>query len=126
MLDLSMLPVLYQIIHFNSTSPCFLNYSAGAQMWQNCGFGIDYLKASLAPWQWVTGGWFSMIFVAVIIGMSYIKYRKAAYPLIIGTIFLPISFSLFPQTFLVWAIVMTGMFIGIIAWYAYISQANEM
>jgi hypothetical protein len=126
MLDWSLLPIVYQIIHLNSTQPCFLNYTAGANMWQQCGFSKDYLQASLAPWEWVTGGWFSMILVSVLIGMTYLKYQKAAYPLIIGTIFLPISFTLFPQTFLVWAIVMTGMFIGIISWYAYISQANEM
>lgn len=126
MLDWSLLPIFYQIIHINSTTPCFLNYTAGAQMWQNCGFSKDYLQASLAPWEWVTGGWFSMIFVSIIIGATYLKYQKAAYPLIIGTVFLPVSFTLFPQTFLVWAIIMVGMFIGIISWYAYISQANEM
>lgn len=95
-------------------------------MWQNCGFGKDYIQASLSPWTWVTGGYFSMIFVCILIGITYLKYQKASYPLIIGTVFLPISFTLFPQVFLVWAIIMVGMFIGIIAWYAYISQANEM
>jgi len=95
-------------------------------MWQNCGFGKDYIQASLGPWEWVTGGWFSMIFVCILIGITYLKYHKASYPLIIGTVFLPISFSLFPQTFLIWAIIMVGMFIGIIMWYVLISQANEM
>lgn len=126
MFDWSHLPILFQIIQLNSTLPCFLNYSAGSSMLQNCGFGKDYIQASLSPWEWVTGGWFSMIFVCVLIGMTYLKYQKASYPLIIGTVFLPISFSLFPQTFLVWAIVMVGMFIGIIAWYVLIAQANEM
>lgn len=95
-------------------------------MWQNCGFGKDFIKASLTPWEWVTGGWFSMIFVCILIGITYLKYQKASYPLIIGTVFLPISFSLFPQVFLAWAIIMVGMFIGIIAWYVLIAQANEM
>lgn len=125
MFDWSLIPIVYQIIHLNATAPCIQNYSAGVDMWKQCGFDKDYIKASLMPFEWATGGFFSMIFICVFMGMTYLKYHKAAYPLIVGTIFLPISFSLFPQLFLVWAIIMTGVFIGIIAWYAFISQANE-
>lgn len=127
MLDLFINHLLttFQIIHVNSTSPCFLNYSAGASMWANCGFGTDYIKASLGPWQWVTGGWFSMILISVLIGAVYLKYHKAVYALAVGSIFLPISYGLFPEVFLVWVIIMAGVFIGIIAWYVFISQSNE-
>jgi len=124
MLD-SFLPILYQIIQVNNTTPCFLNYSAGAQMWQNCGFNTDYIKASLAPFQWITGGYFSMILISVLIGAVYLKYHKGVYALAIGSVFLPISYGLFPEVFLAWVIVMAGIFIGVIAWWVYISQSQE-
>ena len=125
MLDFNLLPILFQIIQVNSTTPCFLNYSAGIQMWQNCGFGTDYIKASLGPWQWITGGYFSMLIVSVLIGAVYLKYHKAVYALLIGSVFLPISYGLFPEVFLAWVIVMAGALIGIIAWWVYISQTQE-
>src|SRR5437867_11712507 len=106
-LDLHWLPIFYQIIHVNSTNaPCFLNYTAGADMWRQYGFDKDYIKASLGPWQWITDGWFSMILVSVLVGMTYLKYHKAIYALLIGSVFLPISYGLFPEVFLSWAIIM--------------------
>ena len=94
-------------------------------MWQNCGFGTDYIKASLGPWQWITGGYFSMIIVSILIGAVYLKYHKAVYALLIGSVFIPISYGLFPEVFLAWVIVMAGALIGIIAWWVYISQTQE-
>ena len=126
MFDLSFLPVLYQVITLNSSNNCLFNYSAGADLWRQCGFGKDFIQASLTPWQWVTGGYFSMFVVCALIGMTYLKYHKATYPLIIGSAFLPISYGLFPEVFLAWAIIFVGMVIGIIAWYIYISQTSEM
>lgn len=125
MLDILLSSIVYQVIHVNSTTPCFLNYSAGAQMWQNCGFGTDYIKASLGPWNYITGGYFSMILVSILIGAVYLKYHKAVYVLAIGSLFLPISYGVFPEVFLAWAIVMSGIFIGVISWWIYISQSNE-
>jgi hypothetical protein len=94
-------------------------------MWHNCGFDKDYIKASLGPWQWVTGGWFSMILVSVLIGMTYLKYHKALYAVLIGSLFLPISYGLFPEVFLTWAIIMVGICIGVILFYVFVSQTNE-
>lgn len=128
MIDLFLhnLLVSFQIINVNTTSSCFFNYTAGFQLWHNCGFDKDYIKASLGPWQWITGGYFSMIFVSILIGAVYLKYHKAVYVLAIGSIFLPISYGVFPEVFLAWAIVMSGIFIGVISWYIYVSQTNEM
>lgn len=127
MLDLFLhnLIVTLQIIPVNNTSPCFYNYSAGFQMWHNCGFDKDYIKASLGPFQYITGGYFSMIFVSILIGAVYLKYHKAVYVLAIGSLFLPISYGVFPEVFLAWAIVMSGIFIGCISWWIFISQSNE-
>ena len=30
-----------EVITVNQTEPCFLNYSAGVDMWKNCGFDED-------------------------------------------------------------------------------------
>lgn len=112
-------------INVNQTEPCFLNYTAGVHMWKNCGYDIDYMDAALTPWEWVTGGNFTLIIVSIFILFSYIKYHKAIYPILIGVIFLPISFFVFPETFLVFGIVMTGLTIGILIYYTFIKQTKE-
>ena len=125
MFDFWLTTILYQVITVNSTQPCFLNMSAGVDMWKNCGFDKDYLQAALAPWMWVTGGYFPMILASVFVLIPYIKYQKAIYPIMVGTLFLPISYFVFPQVFLSWAIIMVGMVVGVLIWYAFISQTNE-
>lgn len=124
MLDF-LLPFVYQIINVNSTTPCFLNYTAGPDMFQNCGFGNDYLQGALVGWQWITGGWFSMILVAILTTFSYIKYHKVIYPMIVGTLFLPIAYFLFPTQFLTFAFLLGGVGIAILIYYVFISQTNE-
>ena len=109
----------------NASSPCFLNYSAGAQMWQNCGMGKDYITAAMLPWQWVTGGNFSMVLVSIFVIISYIKYQKVVYPIFVGILFIPVSYYLFPLQFLNWAVIMTGCALALLAGYIYISATNE-
>ena len=105
------------IIGDETLQPCFLNMTAGAQMWKNCGASDDYLDFALAPFEYITGGYFSMILVTIFIIMSYIKYHTVLYPMLIGLLFLPVSFTLFPDTFLTYAITLfvvgTG---GLLAW----------
>ena len=105
------------IIGDESLEPCFMNMTAGAQMWKNCGASDDYLDFALAPFEYITGGYFSMILVTIFIIMSYIKYHTVLYPMLIGLLFLPVSFTLFPDTFLTYAITLfvvgTG---GLLAW----------
>lgn len=118
--------VLMQVnVVVNSTQPCFMNYSAGADLWKNCGMGSDYMQAAMLPWQWVTGGNFSMVLVSVFVIMSYLKYQKVVYPMIVGLFFLPVAWFLFPTQFLSWAIVMAGAALGLLCTYIYISQTNE-
>lgn len=119
-------PVYAQVtIPVNQTVPCFLNYSAGADLWENCGVSEDYLQFSLMGWEWVTGGYFSMIVVSLFIGTTYIKYQKASYPLLIGVMFLPASYFLFPEVFLTWAIILSIFTAGIFIWYAFIKQTKD-
>ena len=105
------------IIGDQNLEPCFMNMTAGAEMWKNCGASDDYLDFALAPFEYITGGYFSMILVTIFIIMSYIKYHTVLYPMLIGLLFLPVSFTLFPDTFLTYAITLfavgTG---GLLAW----------
>ena len=105
------------IIGDESLEPCFMNMTAGAQMWKNCNASDDYLDFALAPFEYITGGYFSMILVTIFIIMSYIKYHTVLYPMLIGLLFLPVSYTLFPDTFLTYAITLfvvgTG---GLLAW----------
>lgn len=112
-------------IQVNSTTPCFLNYSAGADMWRNCGVEEDYLTFAFLPWQWITGGFFSMILVGILIMFTYIKYHNAAYPLIIGTVFLPIAYTLFPEQWINWSIILVAGYFMAIFWYIFIRQTKE-
>jgi len=117
--------VSLQVIQVNETTPCFLNFTAGPQIFENCGFGDDYIVAALLPWEWITGGYFSLILVSLFIMISYIKYHKAVYPLLIGITFLPVAFFIFPDVFLTFAFIMMIVTTTILAWYIYIKQTKE-
>lgn len=117
--------VTFQTIIVNSTQPCFLNQTAYADIFQNCGGGTDYLTMVLQGWNWITGGWFSMILVSILVAFSYIKYHKAIYPIITGTLFLPLAYFLFPTQFLTIALIFAGVGIAILVYYTFISQTNE-
>lgn len=116
--------IFFQTINVNSTTPCFLNYTAN-NTWEACGVNKDYLQASLIGWQWITGGNFSMILVAILSSFTYIKYHKIIYPMLIGVMFLPISYFVFPQVFFNYAMIMLGVGIGVLIWWIFISQSNE-
>ena len=104
------------IIGDESTQPCFMNMTAGASMWDNCGADDDYLDFALMPSEYITGGYFSMIIVTIFIIMAYIKYHNVLYPILIGLLFLPISYTFFPDTFLVYAVTLVAVaFTGLIA-----------
>src|SRR5574342_264596 len=116
MLDL-LIAVVFQIIQVNQTTPCFLNDTAGADIWRNCGFGTDYIAGALLGFEWITGGYFSLILVSVFIGITYIKYQKVIYPILIGTLFLPISYFVFPDQFLNFAFIFGIAGVGLLILY---------
>ena len=117
--------ITLQIIHVNATTPCFLNTTAGPDMWKNCGAGQDYIKFALLPFMWVTGGWFSMILASVIIIAVWIKFHKITYPILIGIAFLPISYVLFPAQFLNFAVLVALLGCGLLLIHVFISQTQE-
>ncbi len=114
-----------EIIILNQTTPCFLNFSAGAEMWRNCQADGDFLDFSVQGFMWVTGGYFSIILVSVLIGFTYVKYHKAIYPLLIGVFFIPMSLALFPDLFVTTAFMLAGAVIFILIWYTFIKQTKE-
>ena len=114
-----------QTITVNGTDPCFLNYTAGPDIFQNCGIGDDYLAFSLLGWEWITGGNFTLVLVSVMILITYQKYHKIVYPILIGVMFLPIAYFAFPGVFLSWAVVMAFVGLGVLVWYIYIKQTKE-
>ena len=102
-------------------TPCFLDMDAGFEMWENCGADDDYLDFALMPFEYITGGYFSMIIVTIFIIMAYIKYHNVLYPILIGLLFIPISYTFFPETFLVYALTLvavafSGLLIKMIVW----------
>ena len=123
MLDL--LIITLQIIQVNATEPCILNFTAGAEMWRNCGIETDYLQFMLLPWEWITGGNFSLIVVALLTTFSYIKYHKVVYPIMIGTIFLPISYFIFPSVFLSTAFILAYLGIALVIIFIILRQTKE-
>ena len=104
-----------------SLQPCFLNMTAGANMWDNCGANEDYLDFALMPFEYVTGGYFSMIIVTIFIIMAYIKYHNVLYPILIGLLFIPISYTFFPEVFLTYALTLVaiafaGLLVKMVVW----------
>lgn len=109
-------PVFAQTIIVNETAPCFLNATAGIHMWEQCGADEDFISFALLPFEWITGGYFSMILVSVVILAVYIKYHKVIYSVAIGVVFIPISFQFFPEQFWGFIIIVTvlGLAAGVI------------
>lgn len=113
-------------ITVNATAPCWEDYSqTGIEYWQNCGAEDDYLQFALGPWEWVTGGLFSMIVVLILVLMTWIKYHNAILTIAIGVAFLPVAGFLFPDAWLSIALLLMGVAIGGIIWYIYVRQTKE-
>lgn len=127
-----------QTIEVGEIVPCFLPdvdsdgdgindlYSDTSNMWQSCGADQDFLEFALLPWEWVTGGWFSMIIVSLFIMISYIKYHNILYPMLIGVMFLPISYFVFPNQFIYWALILGGVGFGLTVVYILVYRTKHL
>jgi len=94
-------------------------------MWRNCGMDVDFLKTALLGWEWITGGYFSVILVGVFTMMSYIKYHKVIYPILIGIAFLPIQYFIFPQSFTNFAFIFVIAAVCLMVIYIFLRQTKE-
>ncbi len=117
--------VSLQTIQVNDTTPCFLNDTAGANMWENCGMGEDFLQTIFLGWEWATGGYFTMTLVCIFSLMTYIKYHKAVYPLMILVMFLPVSHFLFPLELWMFVAVWTIALFGALMYFIFNKQTKE-
>jgi hypothetical protein len=112
-------------INVTETEPCFMNTTASYKMFENCGARDDWLNFALAPFEWVTGGYFSLILVSVLILGTYMKYHKTIYPIMIGILFIPISIALFPQQWVNFAILLIVPAIAILILKTMFKQTKE-
>lgn len=114
-----------QNINVNQTTPCFLNYTASYRILENCGADQDFLNWILLGWEYISGGYFSVIFVSVMIVAVYAKFHQAIYAIFVGIMFLPISYFVFPDVFLSWSVLMAFVGIGVLIWYAIVKQTKD-
>jgi len=112
-------------IEVPATTPCFLNFNSTHQMWDRCNAEEDFLDFALIGWEYGTGGYFSMMIVGMFVLITYIKYHNPLYPMMVGTIFLPVSWLLFPDVFITFVLIMIVAVVGITIWYAYVKQTKE-
>lgn len=114
-----------QEVNVTSITPCFMNYTTqGIEMWQNCGFDTDYVAAVTMPFEWVTGGMFSMIIVIILIAMTWLKYHTPIYPIAVGVFMIPIALYLFPSEFQSLAYLLMAIGIGALIWYIMIQKTR--
>lgn len=112
-------------INVNSTGVCFLNASAGYHMLQNCHARDDWLNFSLLWVEWITGGYFSVALVSVFILVTYLKYHKAIYPIMIGMLFMPVAYTFFPANWINFAIVLATLGIIIMIFKTFMKNTKE-
>lgn len=114
-----------QTINVTSTTPCWQNYTAYGEMWRNCGITNDWLVTIIMPWQYATGGYISLFIASILILFTYIKYHKVVYPLLIGTLMLPLSFALFPGSWLNFGMIMGSASLGFLIIHIVLRMTKE-
>ena len=114
-----------QTVIIEDTDPCFLNVTNFTNVWQKCGLDDNFLGAAFLPFDWALGGYFSMVFVGILILAVYLKYHKVIYTIYTGVLFLPVTFYLFPEVFISTAIILAFIGIGLLLWYAIVRQTKE-
>ena len=111
-------------IEVPTTTPCFLNFNSTHQMWDRCNAEEDFLDFALIGWEYGTGGYFSMMIVGLFVVVTYVKYHNPLYPMLVGTIFLPVSYLLFPPVFITFSIIMIIAVVGIFIYYGIVKQTE--
>ena len=112
------------VVEIMPAEPCFLNKTAPHMVVKNCSAEGDWLGLAIAPWEHVTGGLMSMMIAAIIIFVTWFRYRQPIYPIFIGIVMLPIAAFLFPDEFLSFALLMAALAVGIYIWWAVTRQTE--
>ena len=109
----------------DSAQPCFMNYTAGVQMWENCGFDRDFIGATTAGFMYVTGGWFAVALVSVLILAVYVKYQNGLYAMIIGVFFFAFSTQIFPDEWVSFGFVIAAVIVGGYFYNAFVNRTRS-
>ena len=127
-------------INVGETQPCFMpdhdpdgdgvyeweSVRDVTSMWVDCGADEDFIAFALLPWEWITGGWFTMIVVSIFILITYVKYQNFLYPALIGIMFVPVSYTLFPEDWLQTSMVLLAVGIGGYIVHMLVKRTNDM
>ena len=105
--------------------PCWEEEGVGVDIYERCGWGEDWLAAIALPFDWITGGYFSLIVVCVLCIMSYQKYGKAVYPAVIGIMYLPIAYAILPPQFFTMALLLAGGLLGFLLYKTFVTQTRD-
>ena len=115
-----------QTITVPEASPCWENATAkGIEIWKNCGLGTDYIATATLGFDWVLGGNLAMAVVGVLMLAVYMRYHVAVYPMLIGIMFLPVAWFLFPDSFITFGLILTSVGIGIAIWVIFVKQTRS-
>lgn len=114
-----------QNIQINSTVPCIMDLDAGMDILLNCNYKDDFLSFAFLPWEYITGGYFSLFLTSLLVLFSYIKYHKVVYPILIGVVMLPSTYMIFPSEFLSFAIIFVTLALMGLLYFIYIKQTKE-
>jgi len=106
-------------------TPCFLQEDVGVNIFERCGLGDDWLAGITIGWDWVLGGYFSLALICILCLITYQKYQKAIYPLAIGIMYLPVSYTVLPPQFFTIAILLVGVLFGIYIWFTFVRQTRD-
>ena len=93
--------------------------------WESCHGDDDWLRAVLMPFDWILGGWFLFLIIAVLVLISWLRYHKAIYPVMVGLLFFPAVYWRFPEHLITMGILLAFVAIGISIYYAFMRQTVE-
>lgn len=87
-----------------------------AEKLKACGIKRDWLQFTVIGWEWLTGGLFSILVLALLIGLVYAATKSSLYTLLVGTAWLPAAWSWFPSSFLYVLFIMIGVYVVYAIW----------
>ena len=125
LLLLIMMPAFAQDITIPESEPCFMHFENGTSIWTECGIQDDFLTFALTPFEYTTGGYFSILLISVMVLISYLKYHKAIYPMMIGILYFPSVYFLFPPSYVSFAMTFMAIGYGLMIWFVFVRQTSD-
>lgn len=114
-----------QSVDVTEPEPCWQDYTKGTDIFTDCGIEDDFLAFATTPFEYATGGFFSMLLITMLIIATYLKYHKAIYPMVLGTLYFPSVYFLFPPHYVTFAITLMAVGYAIMLYYVMMHQTND-